>query len=124
MYPPRIRKGRIVSVTEEAGAWYPYGVQFEGRKGGLIYVSEHEIEEVPVAVDSVEAPPHYQLGDGRQAIDIAELLTFNRGNAVKYLVRAGRKGGASELEDLRAAAWYVAREIDRISGGQSSDHHG
>ncbi|MFI2031380.1 DUF3310 domain-containing protein [Streptomyces buecherae] len=114
-----------MSVNEEAGAWYPYGVQFEGRKGGLIYVSEHEIEEVPVTVDSVEFPPHYQLGDGRQAIDIAELLNYNRGNAIKYLVRAGRKGGeGAELEDLRKAAWYVAREINRISGGQSSDDHG
>lgn len=62
-------------------------------------------------VDMVNNPPHYQGAGGLQPIDVVEAfdLGFNTGNAVKYLCRAGRKG--SRLEDLRKAAWYVAREI-------------
>jgi hypothetical protein len=37
---------------------------------------------------------------------------FNVGNAMKYLWRAGLKG--DRLEDLRKAAWYVNREIERL----------
>jgi hypothetical protein len=38
-------------------------------------------------------------------------MSFNVGNAVKYLWRADEKGAA--LEDLKKAAWYVQREIER-----------
>ena len=38
-------------------------------------------------------------------------MNFCVGNAVKYLWRAGLKGDG--IEDLRKAAWYVQREIDR-----------
>lgn len=31
----------------------------------------------------------------------------------KYLVRAGRKEGATALTDLRKAAWYLQRAIQR-----------
>lgn len=40
-------------------------------------------------------------------------MNFNVGNAVKYLWRAGNKG--DHIEDLRKAAWYVQREIDRLT---------
>lgn len=57
-------------------------------------------------------PKHYNFGDA-QPIDIAENLSFNLGNVVKYVSRAGRKGDA--LEDLHKAQWYLGREIQRIS---------
>lgn len=60
-------------------------------------------------------PGHYRRFPV-EVIDITEHLNFNRGNAVKYLARAGEKPGADELEDLRKAAWYVNREIARIEG--------
>lgn len=60
-------------------------------------------------------PPHYRRFPV-EVIDITEHLSFNRGNAVKYLARAGHKAGADELTDLRKAAWYVAREIRWIEG--------
>ena len=66
-------------------------------------------------------PSHYQgFSNGAEVIDITENLNFNRGNAVKYLARAGRKGYVgmtspeAELEDLRKAKWYVDREIARL----------
>lgn len=64
--------------------------------------------------DRVEHPSHYTCFGSAEVIDITEHLNFCRGSAVKYLCRAGRKDGADELEDLRKAAWYVQREIQRV----------
>lgn len=55
---------------------------------------------------------HYKLGDV-EPVDIAEHLSFNLGNVVKYVSRAGRKGDA--LEDLMKGRWYLDREIGRLS---------
>ena len=63
-------------------------------------------------------PAHYQgFSNGAQVIDIVENLPYNRGAAIKYLARAGRKDPAKHIEDLKKSAWYVAREIERIEGG-------
>lgn len=66
------------------------------------------------ACNNVNHPPHYTDGwsNGAEVIDITENLNFNRGNAVKYIARAGKKG--NELEDLFKASWYINREIERI----------
>lgn len=67
--------------------------------------------------DNINHPAHYTgFSNGAEVIDITENLNFNRGNAVKYLARAGAKDPAKELEDLRKAEWYVQREIARIEG--------
>lgn len=67
--------------------------------------------------DPINHPAHYAQGwsNGAEVIDITENLNFNRGNAVKYLARAGRKDSMTELQDLRKAAWYVDRELERLS---------
>jgi hypothetical protein len=63
--------------------------------------------------DPVNAPMHYCAHpSGVECITITEHMNFNIGNAVKYLWRAGLKGGA--LEDLKKARWYIEREIRRI----------
>jgi hypothetical protein len=61
--------------------------------------------------DSVNHPPHYK-GNGIEVIDVIEGfgLNFRLGNAIKYILRAGKKGEAKE--DLRKARWYVDREIE------------
>lgn len=41
-------------------------------------------------------------------------LSFNRGNVVKYVCRAGRKPEVPELEDLKKARDYIDREIEKI----------
>lgn len=56
-------------------------------------------------------PAHYKFG-GVEVIDLAESLSFNRGNIVKYVARAGVKSAATELEDLEKAQWYLSREIE------------
>ena len=71
--------------------------------------------------DPVNHPDHYTAYNGFEVIDFTEQLNFNRGNAVKYICRAGYKGDASaEVEDLRKAAWYINREIERIDGRPES----
>lgn len=44
-----------------------------------------------------------------------EQMNFNRGNAVKYIARAGLKDPETEMEDLQKALWYINREIERIA---------
>lgn len=61
---------------------------------------------------AVNHPPHYTAHPaGIECIDVVEHMSFNVGNAVKYLWRADHKGAA--LEDLRKAEWYIRREIQR-----------
>lgn len=61
--------------------------------------------------DSIN-PKHYH-GKKLQSIDIIEdfELGFHLGNAIKYILRAGKKGDKNE--DLQKAIWYLHREIDR-----------
>lgn len=61
--------------------------------------------------DPVNHPAHYQSAKGIEVIDVIEAfgLGFNLGNTTKYVLRAGNKG--DRLEDLKKAAWYLAREI-------------
>lgn len=64
-------------------------------------------------------PPHYDFPGGVRVIDISQHLNFCRGNVIKYVCRAGRKG-KSELEDLLKAQWYLQREIARLESQGSS----
>ena len=64
--------------------------------------------------NSVDSPAHYQLADGVEAIDVIDQsvedpASFYRGNAIKCLLRAGRKGDAKQ--DLEKARWYIDREL-------------
>lgn len=63
--------------------------------------------------DPVNHPTHYtDVVSGIECIDVTEHFSFLRGNAIKYLWRAGFKGNA--LTDLRKARWYVDREIANL----------
>jgi hypothetical protein len=70
-------------------------------------------------VDMVNHPPHYKAHpSGVECIQITEHMGFNLGNAVKYIWRADLKGDA--VEDLKKAAWYVAREIEKRTKARSA----
>lgn len=58
-------------------------------------------------------PDHYKRFPV-EVIEITEHLNFCRGNAVKYIARAGAKDPAKEIEDLRKSIWYLEREIQRL----------
>jgi hypothetical protein len=64
---------------------------------------------------SVNHPAHYNFGK-IEVIDFIEdkNLNFHRGNAVKYICRAGIKDKSKEIEDLEKAIWYLKREIKRL----------
>ena len=65
----------------------------------------------------INHPEHYNTGK-YEVIDIIEGNNwgegFNRGNAVKYILRAGIKNPDKEIEDLEKARWYIDREIQRL----------
>ena len=91
------------------GAWGEYAVE-------LAEAADVAQEEANEASDAIN-PAHYQgFSNGAQVIDITENLNFNRGNAVKYLARAGAKDPAKEVEDVKKAIWYAQRELVRLEG--------
>lgn len=67
------------------------------------------------AHEVVDHPSHYTYGklEVWDAI-IALELNYCRGNVLKYIARAGKKNVENELEDLRKAQAYLAKEIARV----------
>ena len=75
--------------------------------------------------DPVNHPSHYTSHpSGVECITVTEHMTFNLGNAVKYIWRAGEKT-EDPLQDLEKARWYLDREIQRIKkqGEQISSNY-
>lgn len=70
--------------------------------------------------DMVNHPEHYTSDDGgiecidaiHAALGLEGFMDYCRGNVLKYLWRAGRKGDAAE--DLRKAAWYCERAAKEL----------
>lgn len=76
---------------------------------------EHAVCDGRGTFDVISHPAHYTEGrkyEPRKVIADWD-LSFNLGNAVKYLARAGRKG--DKIEDLRKAIQYIEFEIDECS---------
>jgi len=73
------------------------------------------LKDKAVGVDgNINHPKHYTSHkSGVECIDIAEHMGFNLGNAIKYIWRAGIKGGDIDmhLDDLKKARWYLDRAI-------------
>jgi len=63
--------------------------------------------------EMVNHPDHYK-GNKFEVIEIIEdyNLSFSMGNAVKYLLRAGKKDNT--IQDLKKAVWYIEREIKTL----------
>lgn len=80
-----------------------------------------ELEAANVAHDPVEHPSHYNNHpSGVECIDIVKHFNFCRGNAIKYIWRAGIKGGPEkEIEDLRKAIQNLQVEIVRLESLES-----
>lgn len=70
--------------------------------------------------EAVRSPKHYKLpGLNIESVDVLrsvltpeEFKGFCRGNALKYLIRAGKKD--SELQDIKKAGVYIEWLIDTI----------
>ena len=63
--------------------------------------------------NAIDHPSHYTDGN-IEVIDFIEDKKFNyhRGNAIKYISRAGKKN--NEIEDIQKAIWYLKRDIERM----------
>lgn len=90
------------------------------QKEALEFAMQHGYQPEPKVInladehkDNVNHPSHYnQMPNGIEAIDVCEHMNFNRGNAIKYIWRAGHKN--NEQEDLHKALFYIEREILRL----------
>jgi hypothetical protein len=76
------------------------------KQQNMNYVEPHE------RLSLVNHPEHYQ-GNGIEVIDIIDSfeLNFALGNAIKYILRADKKG--NRRQDLEKARWYLNREISK-----------
>ena len=83
--------------------------------------------------ENVSHPSHYTwLKDkcGIEVIDITRHLDFDLGNAVKYILRAGRKPIINEnlsddflraaIQDLKKALFYINDKIDMLENEYKS----
>ena len=75
--------------------------------------------------DQINHPSHYTwIKDkvGIEVIDITRHLDFDLGNAIKYILRAGKKPinksnsnlNVAAIQDLKKAIWYINDKIKMI----------
>lgn len=91
-------------------------------RGAIMYCSNMCADSVEVTQsDAVNSPQHYTQG-AVEVIDYIDQVAdgyegkqaYYVGNIIKYVSRAPHKNG---VEDLRKAAWYLARLIDAMDAG-------
>lgn len=69
--------------------------------------------------DPVNNPSHYTSDpSGVECIQITRHRSFNIGNAIKYLWRAGLKNSDATVQDLEKAIFYIKDEINRLGGAK------
>lgn len=74
--------------------------------------------------DKIDHPAHYGGDDNPyEAIKVIEAMgwgpDFCKGNAMKYLMRAGKKPNESEKDDLMKARFYIDRLIMEIDDAKA-----
>ena len=86
------------------------GISLETRNLEELWIENERIIGLANNEEMVNHPKHYQ-GNGLEAIDVIEAfnLNFNLGNAVKYILRCGKKD--NDLQELNKAIWYLEREL-------------
>lgn len=79
----------------------------------------------PSPVDMVNHPPHYKAANGLEVIDVIEAFGLEEDHylatVIAYLLRHRHKGGE---EDIRKAAWYLNRRVDRGAANGQVNAHG
>jgi hypothetical protein len=122
--------GKVLSIHPEHG--HPYRVQllsgevFAFQAGELAPYGDAKrllakVKQGPAPAkvsDPVNHPSHYTAYKGVEVIQLTEQMNFNKGNAVKYVARAGLKSAVTEIQDLEKARWYINREIERLKGNK------
>lgn len=74
-------------------------------------------------MSAIDHPSHYNHGL-LEVIDVIEdwKLGFHRGNAIKYLARAGSKT-TDAREDLHKALWYIERELELLEHAHEHENY-
>lgn len=93
-----------------------YGRKIHRVTGAIqIYIVFAETSSDNISMDN----PSYYLSSGFEAWDFigSRDLDYFLGNAVKYLVRAGRKPGARAKDDLGKALHYIEKRIIAAENG-------
>ena len=107
-----LQPGEVIEDGDEFystsfGTWMSSG-EIGGRVQRFTYR-----RHVSRTVDPINRPAHYTHSEV-EPIDAIEAwgLGYHLGNVVKYVARHQHKG--RPIEDLKKAAWYLAREIGRL----------
>lgn len=127
---PHSRIARVSGYIGAANGGAEYTIDFQTHDETLALDFAHEWAEAhvlkppsPVSIQPCEPTPmrigadkarhaHYQGKGGMEPVHVVEAfdLGFNLGNAIKYLLRAGRKGSDTKDADLVKALQYISRE--------------
>lgn len=108
--PPKRRKKKAPSTKQQVLQWD----EIKKPMQEVARMVQAVTSNTPIPqVDMVNSPAHYKVG-GIETIDFIEAkgLSYNLGNVVKYVTRAGYKGDPKQ--DLEKARWYLTREIEAL----------
>lgn len=103
----------LVGEQEGNFLYSPDGRDYDDYKDSHAEVFlEEEFQEIPQPTeDAVNNPKHYTSHpSGIECLDVTRHMSFNLGNATKYIWRCDLKKDA--IEDLRKAIFYLNDEIN------------
>lgn len=84
------------------------------KAGGGAPIAGSSVPDAPPAPDAIDHPAHYTSHpSGIEPIQITRHESFTRGNAIKYLMRAGRKD-PDPRTDLKKARRYIDFELEDL----------
>ena len=110
-----IERGRHRPRPDEARRWAAVlGVSPEVAFPDMDFPPADASATPPPAPDAIDHPAHYTSHpSGIEPIQITRHESFTRGNAIKYLMRAGRKD-PDPRTDLRKARRYIDFELEDL----------
>lgn len=114
--------GNVIKYISRAGQKENESIADDMSK--MVWYAERLAKQRGASADTVDKASHYNVTDEDrtyEAINIIEHydLNFPVGNAVKYLLRKGRKSTASEIDDVNKAIQYLQIELKRLKDSEN-----
>ncbi len=108
-HDPKDKFLKVIDLAHEA--WYQDPIVKKSLTLDVNFTKRTLKDQCPV-----NAPAHYNdHPSGVECIEITRHMSFNLGNAIKYLWRHGKKDPEKTIEDLRKAVFYIEDEIERLT---------